>query len=246
MPQSWQGSSLIPNILNIPNIPKIIAHRGASFDFPELSYEAYMGALAQGADGFECDIRLTRDHHLVLWHDADMVRLAGHKGKISRMRLSEIQSHSPVMTLDQLFHIAVNSKRDLFLETKHPVPTGGVVEKEIITYLDAYSSTIEKSGISIRLMSFSRRAIKRFSHSSFPSMQIVKDFRTLSKVKTRDVGVGIFLLRQKPHLLQELKSAGHNIHVWTVDEPNDAIWLQGQGVSSIITNRPAMIRAALS
>ena len=36
----------------------IYAHRGASIDFTEGSKAAYLGALAQGADGFECDARL--------------------------------------------------------------------------------------------------------------------------------------------------------------------------------------------
>ena len=39
----------------------IYAHRGASADFPEHTLAAYEGAVAQGADGFECDLRLTKD-----------------------------------------------------------------------------------------------------------------------------------------------------------------------------------------
>ena len=35
----------------------IYAHRGASIDFAEGSKAAYLGALAQGADGFECDVK---------------------------------------------------------------------------------------------------------------------------------------------------------------------------------------------
>ena len=41
--------------------PLIYAHRGASFDHPEMSREAYMAAVEQGADGFETDLRLTKD-----------------------------------------------------------------------------------------------------------------------------------------------------------------------------------------
>jgi len=38
----------------------IYAHRGASADFPEMSFAAYREAISQGADGFECDLRLTK------------------------------------------------------------------------------------------------------------------------------------------------------------------------------------------
>ena len=44
---------------------EIIAHRGASGDHPEHTLAAYEEAVAQGADGVECDIRLTADGHLV-------------------------------------------------------------------------------------------------------------------------------------------------------------------------------------
>ena len=51
---------------------KIYAHRGASHDFPEMTMVAYENAVKQGADGFECDLRLTKDGIAVLWHDADL------------------------------------------------------------------------------------------------------------------------------------------------------------------------------
>ena len=41
--------------------PLVIAHRGASADYAEHTRAAYLHALAVGADGLECDVRLTRD-----------------------------------------------------------------------------------------------------------------------------------------------------------------------------------------
>jgi glycerophosphoryl diester phosphodiesterase len=37
--------------------------------------DAYKAAIDDGADGFECDVRITKDNQLVLWHDADMQRI---------------------------------------------------------------------------------------------------------------------------------------------------------------------------
>ena len=45
--------------------PFVVAHRGASADRPEHTLAAYELALREGADGVECDVRLTRDGHLV-------------------------------------------------------------------------------------------------------------------------------------------------------------------------------------
>ena len=45
--------------------PLVFAHRGASAELPEHTLAAYQSALDTGADGVECDVRLTRDGHLV-------------------------------------------------------------------------------------------------------------------------------------------------------------------------------------
>jgi len=103
---------------------KIYAHRGASIDFPEMTTRAYQGALDDGADGFECDVRVTQDNQLVLWHDADMKRVASYSGRIAEMDFMEIKRRYPeAILLDELLELARDNKKELAIETKHPVPT---------------------------------------------------------------------------------------------------------------------------
>ena len=54
--------------------PFVVAHRGASADLPEHTRAAYERALEEGADAVECDVRLTRDGHLVCVHDRKLDR----------------------------------------------------------------------------------------------------------------------------------------------------------------------------
>lgn len=70
--------------------PQVFAHRGASFDNPEHTLEAYVRALDEGAEGFECDVRLTSDGHLVCVHDRTLVRTAQSKGLVSTMTLAQL------------------------------------------------------------------------------------------------------------------------------------------------------------
>lgn len=49
--------------------PLILGHRGASHAFPDNTMAAFEGALAEGADGAECDVQITADGVLVLFHD---------------------------------------------------------------------------------------------------------------------------------------------------------------------------------
>ena len=62
----------------------MVAHRGASGDRPEHTLAAYELALAQGADGLECDVRLTRDGHLVCVHDRTIDRTSTGPGSSAR------------------------------------------------------------------------------------------------------------------------------------------------------------------
>ena len=58
----------------------VIAHRGASAQFTENTLDAFLGAVDQGADGVELDVRRTSDDHLAIHHDdglADGTRRRG-------------------------------------------------------------------------------------------------------------------------------------------------------------------------
>src|SRR3546814_3163558 len=45
-----------------------------------------------GADGLECDVRLTADGHLVCVHDRDLRRTASNSGVVSTMELAELDA----------------------------------------------------------------------------------------------------------------------------------------------------------
>jgi glycerophosphoryl diester phosphodiesterase len=71
--------------------PLVIAHRGASSDAPEHTLDAYIAAIETGADGLECDVRLTRDGHLVCVHDRTVNRTSNGRGIVSELDLSGLQ-----------------------------------------------------------------------------------------------------------------------------------------------------------
>jgi glycerophosphoryl diester phosphodiesterase len=71
--------------------PLVIAHRGASSDVAEHTLPAYLEAIENGADGVECDVRLTRDGHLVCVHDRTLNRTSNGSGVVSEWDLSRLQ-----------------------------------------------------------------------------------------------------------------------------------------------------------
>ncbi|MEO7259652.1 MAG: glycerophosphodiester phosphodiesterase family protein [Jatrophihabitantaceae bacterium] len=74
-----------------PN-PLVIAHRGASGTVAEHTLPAYLAAIDTGADGLECDVRLTRDGHLVCVHDRTVNRTSNGSGIVSELDLSGLQA----------------------------------------------------------------------------------------------------------------------------------------------------------
>lgn len=73
--------------------PLVVAHRGASAHRAEHTLAAYALALEQGADGLECDVRLTRDGYLVCVHDRRIDRTSTGRGVVSAMNLPDLAAH---------------------------------------------------------------------------------------------------------------------------------------------------------
>src|SRR6476620_11650830 len=76
---------------SVPARPLVYAHRGASADFAEHTRAADLQALADGADGVECDVHLTRDQHVVLLHDANLDRTSDGTGPVAERTLEELR-----------------------------------------------------------------------------------------------------------------------------------------------------------
>ena len=203
---------------------------------------AYKAAIDDGADGFECDVRLTKDNQLVLWHDADMDRVAGNKARIADSTLKEIKAHYPqAITLEDLLTLARDNKKELAIETKHPVPTGSGVEKKVMHLLSQ-----ELKVADVHIMSFSWLALEnvRKIDPLQSTVALLEDrfnylFRRFTSAKI--IAPSIDNLRKNPELARDKRG----LFVWTVDDADDMRFCAGNGVDVLITNTPSYARAAL-
>jgi glycerophosphoryl diester phosphodiesterase len=70
---------------------QVLAHRGLVSEFvPENTIKAFADALHAGADVIETDIQCTADGVAIVFHDADLKRLAGIPKKVSETSWKEI------------------------------------------------------------------------------------------------------------------------------------------------------------
>jgi len=81
-----------PGAITAPYRPLVVAHRGASHDLAEHTLGAYQRAIQDGADALECDVRLTRDGHLVCVHDRRVERTSNGRGVVSEFDLAELSA----------------------------------------------------------------------------------------------------------------------------------------------------------
>jgi glycerophosphoryl diester phosphodiesterase len=221
---------------------KIYAHRGSSIAHPELTMAAYKAAINDGADGFECDVRLSKDNQLVLWHDSDMNRIAGNSARIAELTLKEIKTHyRQAMTLEELLELARDNKKELAIETKHPVPSASAVEKKVMNLLQQ-----EKPVADIHVMSFSWLALENIRKIDPQQKTVALLHDTFSFAMRRftsaqSIGPGITAFRKKPHLNQDPR----NLFIWTVDNADDMRFCADNGVDVLITNTPSYARTVL-
>jgi len=148
--------------------PLVVAHRGSSHDVPEHTLAAYQRALAEGVDALECDVRLTRDGHLVCVHDRRVDRTSTGHGPVSTLELAELAEldfaswrlagaqpddgptveapdtdEAGVLTFERLLQLVLDAPKPvgLHVETKHPTRYAGLVEQTLVQLLAEYGVT---------------------------------------------------------------------------------------------------------
>ena len=226
----------------------IYGHRGASWNHPELTESAYLASVTEGADGFECDLRLSRDEIPVLWHNPSMQEIARHSGLIAEMSYKEISEIYPdVLTLDEFLDIALAHKKSVLLETKHPVISGNLIEEIIAKTL---RDRKVKDFIDVSILSFSWSAIEKLGRIdpeiSRTYLLSAHSLWMQARYSSADyLGPGIDRIRRDPAIVEKIHNHGKKVAVWTVDYGTDVEMCRDLGVDILITNKPAHARTFL-
>jgi glycerophosphoryl diester phosphodiesterase len=267
--------------------PIVVAHRGASAHRAEHTLAAYELALTHGAQGVECDIRVTRDGHLVCVHDRRVDRTSDGRGVVSEKTLAELAAHDfghwhdelpdsadtlvreptsrpsaerserGLLTLDDLLGLVTDIAPDtmLFIETKHPVRYGGLVEAKLVALLARHglSKPADPADSRVVVMSFSALAMHRMrAHApTLPTVLLLDSIGGSRRDGSLPPGVtmtgpGVHLLREDPGYVARAAAHGHETYCWTVDAEPDVRLCQRLGVRYLATNSPAATSAVLA
>ena len=249
--------------------PLVFAHRGGADALPEHTLGAYLRAIDEGVDGLECDVRLTRDGHLVCVHDRRLDRTSNGRGLVSSKTLAqldalnfgswhpgypadELPDLARLLTLERLLDAVRSSGRPvrLLIETKHPSRYGAEVERRLVRMLRHFGLADPKPDdlVQVTVMSFAALALRRIRAQApgIPTVYLM-EFLPPGAGKgrlpfgARTAGPGIDLIRSRPGLLPAIRAAGHQTYVWTVNEPADLEMVLRHRVEGVITDRPGFV-----
>jgi glycerophosphoryl diester phosphodiesterase len=247
--------------LSAGDLPKLVAHRGASHAAPENTLAAFKLAWREGADGIEADFRLSSDGEVVCIHDADTSRVAGRKLVVARTpweQLSKLDVGSwkhpghkgeRIPLLGDVLDV-LPPGRMFFLEIKDGVgivePIGRILEEK------------EADPASVTIISFNDDVIRE-CRAKMPGFQAhwISDLEKINKKGMESYysarfkatsGQGLQFQANSPVSplwLALFKEKGVPLTSWTVDDPMIARKMIDIGVSYITTNRPGPLRAEL-
>lgn len=240
----------------------IIGHRGASRDRPENTLSSVREAFAQGADGAEIDVHLTRDGEVVVIHDPDTLRTCGKKLAIKETALDALRALDAGAWKDKKF---AGEKIPLLAEILDAVPAGKTLIVEIkcgVEILPALEKILAARGSEKKIVIFGFDLfVVREARRRFPSLPVLWLHKGEKKEAGRPAaypndmlrtateagldGVGLHFDGVSADLVAEARERGLRVFVWTVDDPAEAKRLRKLGVDALITNRPGEMRQQL-
>lgn len=254
------------NILLEPRGRPVIAHRGGAARAPENTLEAMRLGIADGADALEMDVRMSADGEVVVIHDPTVERTTGAAGAVEKMTLSELRA------LDAGSHFRGRPPSSGSSE-RHQIPTFEEVLRtfpgvpfliEIKAPLAAAETRrlIETYGAEDRCLvdGYSTAALRVFRGSRIacgPGRNGLIALLVKSVTGIRDSvpsDVSALSIPRTYHgvplpmglLTSTMRAAGKPIHIWTVNDPDEARMLWDRGAAGIITDNVPAILAARS
>jgi glycerophosphoryl diester phosphodiesterase len=251
--------------------PLIIAHRGASALAPENTLAAFQKAIEDDADGIEFDVRIARDGVPVVFHDANLERIAGRKNLVSSLTSEELQAFDvgswfnrknpkranekfaaeTVPTFARLLDFLKNYKGLLYVELKgeaEEIPALTEAVCDLIRQSEKFPQIIIKSfkleGIAIAKRILPNVRTAALFEPKLPDYFLTR--RSLLIDKAAESGADELSLHYSlatKKLVRQAKERGFPTIIWTVDRK---IWVKralNLEIKAVITNNPANLLA---
>jgi glycerophosphoryl diester phosphodiesterase len=240
----------------------VVGHRGASAYAPENTIASFDLAHDQGADVFELDVQESKDHQLVIMHDATLGRTTNAETvfpgrspwNVRDLTLAEIRrldagswvsaryDGERVPTLGQTLDDMSGSGLGLLLEIKNPELYPGM-EKRIADELRRNRAWLSADRVAVQ--SFSWASVRRF-HALLPQVPTAllgtPATSQLASLKAYADQINPPYTDVTADYVQRVHHEGMRVFAWTVNDPAVMHRMIAYGVDGIISNQPGTLR----
>jgi glycerophosphoryl diester phosphodiesterase len=227
----------------------VTGHRGASGLAPENTISAMLKAIEVGSDYSELDVQETSDGVLILLHDNSLKRTTGLEKNIWEMDYASLNGLDAGLWYDAKF----KGEAIPLLETVMDTVRGKMKLNIELKYNKHDERLAERVVELVEKKNFIKECI--FTSFNFEAINLVRNLNKTIKVgyifSKKPEGVDVFtadvdLLSVNYKLVdKEFVEKAHandkEVHVWTVNEPEEMQRLINLGVESIITDRPDIL-----
>jgi glycerophosphoryl diester phosphodiesterase len=233
---------------------KVIAHRGYSKVAPENTLAAFKAAIDAGADVLELDVQRTKDGQLVVMHDHDIERTTDGKGAVEDFTLEQLKQLDAggwfgpsfvgerVPTLDEVLALA-KGRANVMIELKGrkaplipPLVSQAIgrfgMGKDVIVS-SFYYGPLETMRTLTPMLSIGALVL--------PTHGPAKRARALQASTAQ-----AYFKAVAPNDVRDAHDAGLQVHVWTVNAPEDMARMAKAGVDGIITDDVATCQQVLT
>ncbi|MDA3003002.1 MAG: glycerophosphodiester phosphodiesterase [Actinomycetota bacterium] len=229
--------------------PRVIAHRGFPLDHAENTLGAFQAALDAGADILETDVHLSKDGVVVVAHDPDLTRVAGRPGLVSDFTASELASMDlgfgeGFPSLEELLSAFPDAKFNIDLKTRPAVePFADVIRSlsaEARILATSFDEMTRQAAVNLvpGVVSSASQSMVMWARVrswwGLPS----ENWRVPPEVVALQIPPAMYgVALVTPNMMRLAKRRGLEVHVWTINDPDDMRRLWSMGVQGIITDR---------
>ena len=229
--------------------PLIIGHRGSSAVAPENTLAAFTRTMKEGADGFEFDVRLSRDGKPVVIHDATLQRTAAIPDEVARLTAAELglidvgssfnqrfpshareeYSNETVPTLEQVFALTRDTNQLLYVEMKCDKVQAAKLAESIVRLMREYSMVDQVVVESFHLAAIAevKRLDAAVRTAALFEPRVERPTTLLRLMKPLKLALAVKADELALHhsmatkrLVEGASARGMPVVVWTVDNPN--------------------------
>lgn len=239
--------------------PANIAHRGLSDRFPENTLAAFRAALGAGAGGIELDVRVTRDGHPIVMHDATVDRTTDGFGAVAGMTLEAVRrlgvggTGGGVPTLREVLEEFPGARVNIDIKdwdlpgaekvVLNVLREAGVADRVLVASADhrvlrrfrgaaggEFDTGASRREIAV-FYALSRLRLERLVRPAYAALQVPVDYGPL-RILT-------------PRFVRAARSVGVRVDAWTINEPGRMREVLDLGADVVMTDRPDLLAEVL-